>query len=194
MQQVTGTVNGLLMLFLFVAGSGLIFMVYAKLWMAPIIIETILSLNPYFASGFIWIKYVFTYYYWRIESDFKLGNSIEWWSFNRSMPEIIGLSVCLIVSSIVTARNVNKGMMKAAQTGNDGTIEKIRSNRKVYPQVDDNDINPTSQSMFQDELVLKEQERVKNIIKGEEPSETLTVSNLKKFFITKKPKKASASD
>lgn len=52
--------------------------------------------------------------------------------------------------------------------------------------ITDRDVDPEATEFGQDEAVGDEQVRVKNIVAGQIPSETLTVSNLRKFFIVKK--------
>lgn len=61
----------------------------------------------------------------------------------------------------------------------------IQSKRKKYPTISDADLNPESTEFMVDDLVKQEQERVVDIIDKKMPTETLTVSNLKKFYIVK---------
>lgn len=62
----------------------------------------------------------------------------------------------------------------------------MRSNKNSFPMITDRDVDPEATEFGQDEAVGDEQVRVKNIVAGQIPSETLTVSNLRKFFIVKK--------
>jgi len=103
---------------------------------------------------------------------------------NGCLPELCGLLYCIIVHPILTVRAIRRGYGSAAKSGNDGVIDTITSNRNRFPGVSYQDLNPDSQQMELDDLVVEEQERVEKIFKGELPQEALSVTNLKKFFIT----------
>jgi len=69
MAEISGQFLGMLMLEFFLFGMMLNFMAYGGLWTFPIVFETLMCFNPYFASGYIWFKYQFSYNYWRIWAD-----------------------------------------------------------------------------------------------------------------------------
>lgn len=164
---------------------------YAPAWVVAVIIETLLSLNPLFASGFIWIKYQFSYLWWLADDPLNPTPGLDFWSFNRALPALIGMTVSLIYCSIMICKLNKKG---ASASANDGNIKKIQENRETYPTVSDADMNPESSSFFEDDLVTQERERVSKIINRQNPSETLAVYNLKKFYIVKKPKDKKQDD
>jgi len=111
-------------------GFAILFMAFASMWTFPIIVETIMSYNPYFAANFIWAKYTFTYLYWKQHADANPTQGIQFWSFNRALPELIGMGFCLIVSSIFAWRGLSSGLGKSAVTGNDGTFDNIRNKKQ----------------------------------------------------------------
>lgn len=161
------------------------------MWLPVVIAEILLSFNPMFAAAWIWMKYIYSYYWWLADSPLNPTPGLDWWSFNRSLPVLIGMTISLVYCSIMVIRITRKGFKIKT---NDGHIKKIEDKRSNYPAVNDADLNPDSSEFMMDELVLQERERVSKIYNGELPQETLVVKNLKKFYIVKKPKNIKDED
>lgn len=123
----------------------------------PVILEAILSIWPYFASGFIMVKYLYSYFYWKA-TFFTLQerSGMDWWGLNRAQPELIGLGMSLVLALALFFVNKNSGMGQAAKTGNDGNFKKILSKRNKYLMMHDAELEPDSEQFGADELVAKE--------------------------------------
>lgn len=65
-REVSGVIFGMTMGTVFLFGTALQFLAYGGMWVIPIIVETIFCYNPYFAVCYVWLKYMFTYNFWKI--------------------------------------------------------------------------------------------------------------------------------
>lgn len=114
-------------MYTFLLGSAILFMVQASenLWIPVICIETLLAGNPFFATVFIWEKYVYSYNYWMNSSD--EWRNVHWFLWNKALPEIIGLGFCIIWCGSIFLRQTSVGLGSVARTGNDGNFRKMKS-------------------------------------------------------------------
>jgi hypothetical protein len=87
---VYGVIRGITSIEWIGLATATVFLAYAKLWIGAIILETLLSLNPLFAAGFIWVKYLYSYLWWLPNDSMNPTPGLEWWSFNRALPALIG--------------------------------------------------------------------------------------------------------
>lgn len=118
-----------------------------KMWLIAIIFECLLSLNPYFSSAF-WVAKMIARYQYFLMCPYNTLKSVSGFSFNGSLPEILGLSVSIVVYPVLTWYKLNKGLGAAAKKGNDGLFETIRNKPNKYKDLTNDDMNEDHVPMF----------------------------------------------
>lgn len=147
--EIIGAIRGLTSLYFLMFGVTATFLAFSGQWIPAIIIETIFCTNPFFATGMLWIKYIYSYNWWLAYASWGL----EWYSFNRSLPAIIGMSFQIIYNTLMILVKVK---LNSTGRGHDGVINRISDNRTKFPAITDFDLHPESTEFVMDELVQKE--------------------------------------
>lgn len=112
----------------------IVFIAVAGGWYPAIIIECLVCLvNPYFCWGFMLDKLLFRGRYLQLANPPAYFNTADPFSMNGILPEIIGLSLSIIMHPLLIMRAIKKGSGIAAKTGNDGTFQQISSKRDKFP-------------------------------------------------------------
>lgn len=114
-------------------------MVFFGFWLPGVVLEIIISINPIVSATFIWMKYIFAYIFWVADDPMNPTPGLEWWSFNRSLPGLIGQGISIIVSSILILILVKRGAKKHV---NDGNMKRIQARQKEFGNVAEGDLNP----------------------------------------------------